>query len=302
MSQDEELVALTKDAHKRVQDVIRWGEKLGFGTGREPFVQGDLNPTMGLVVGDPIPWEEAAYSGGHSDCYPGAREYMVYPARMVWVNKADNCPETRHVDTEPKYDLYLYEIHQARLTKGEPYIGPVLDEYNGIPVVFVEAGGAGGGGGGTVPGGRDCPVWSCCNTVGVVCLPNPDDPESDAWLAMACPPWVFYALPDDGGCGGDPNCGFWSCDGGDTPCGSTDDLCGCTDVGGTAAGCYPFYGDTDLQSTGISLSCLFKCQDGQLQVRDACINVVPGGPFTLRPALLNKANGRELHSPVDGGF
>jgi hypothetical protein len=148
-----------------------------------------------------------------------------------------------------------------------------------------------------VGGASDCPVWSCCLEAGVVCGPNPDDPGSDAWLSLACPPWTFY--DPDSGCGGDPNCGFWSCDGGETPCQSVEDLCGCTDFE-TAAGCYPFYGDVDLQSTGISLACLFGCRDGQLTVRKACLNIVPGGPFGHRLALLAKGDGRELKSPTDG--
>lgn len=121
-------------------------------------------------------------------------------------------------------------------------------------------------------GGHDsqCPVWSC---------------QSD--FNLSADTFSFGHCPNE----------FWTFDGVHPTPNAPFDWCGC--VGGTGEICWPAWHSIDLQSTGISLACLLACESGQIVPRRACLNVVPGGPFGLRLALISVDDGHELHTPTD---
>lgn len=86
----------------------------------------------------------------------------------------------------------------------------------------------------------------------------------------------------------------------DGPCAEIDDYCGCTPTGPNynAAGCWPYFQGMDLGSTGISLNCMVGNFDGILALRDACLVLVPGGPFGMRLALISRVTGREFRADI----
>jgi hypothetical protein len=293
---------ISDDLLDRLRAAAEWYESQYRNAGapaRRPPAHNAPNWQHARVTGPPV-----AYGSGYSYCQSGGgrshHPEWYWPAVIVlWVAGREEELELG------KVWLIDFNEHERELRVGTRYAARQCDYLcvgGDTRPVFITVGG--GIEAVAPPGtlGSNCPVWSCCLEVGVVCGPNPDpgaDPGDDSWLSMACPPWTFF--DPDFGCGGSPDCGFWSCDGGDTPCANGyADYCGCSEPPGIA---YPFYGRgagaVDLQSTGIAIACMFACFDGELYARKAHQNNVPGGPWGLRPALLADDDGRELHTTYD---
>lgn len=166
-------------------------------------------------------------------------------------------------------DLYLKEVN-GRTDVPEGAIVQAFFSHNGPYYTFLfeqafdEYSGQGQGG-----HDNQCPVWSC---------PHDFNQSTGTFHYGNCPGAEYWTLD---GMNPTPNAPF--------------DWCGC--VGGVEQICWPAWQGIDLQSTGISLACLLACQDGQIVPRRACLNVVPGGPFGLRLALISVDDGHELHTP-----
>jgi hypothetical protein len=303
-----DFVLVDREFYRRASAAIRYYESVVGGTGKAPYHPRESEsqwPTTVQVVSPYfVEMNRSGAPGSSGSGSGGPKKVRLYPGLIVAHNEMfDEVPK----QFSPTSTCWVEEINNRELVPDRFYNGYAASAYQDLVIILVDKSTESLADMATGIPDADCPVWSCCSQASgcVTCLPNPDDPGSTAWLSMACTPWD---QPGSGGFfdpasnNGDPSCGFWSCDGGDTPCpNGWEDYCGCSDP--TVGGPYPYYGRgsgaVDLQSTGIAPACLFTCYNNRLYARKAHHNIVPGGPFGLRPALLADNDGHELHTTTD---
>jgi hypothetical protein len=144
---DEDLIALTPDAHREISAMVRaFRASRGSPDADVPAPPKDATAVHVVILGPGQPYVPETDVGYPPSAYPYCAETgLVYPAMIQYRNPQRSCTNDKWKDSG--VTCWVEEINDDGLVIGKRYVGDVVNAYRTKALVEVNLGGGSAGGG-----------------------------------------------------------------------------------------------------------------------------------------------------------